>query len=442
MKPSLTLWSAVAAVAAGSLLVADPALAQPPPRSIPDGCVAHTSFNGGTDYPGDYRCAGLAFPYHADGVGRAGSPTWAGQWLVVDADGVHHVGTCTFNQGLHPTTDAAAERVTQEFPNDPGRAKGSYLTWKYGTTSDDLTAAAVWAVMHYYAADAAGRHQSLDLALPLVRSLDQLAANSGRADLQERALVLDREAQRNAGPWTMALSADRRGGAVVEISNVAGGIEGVPVRFVLGDAEQTVTTDSAGIARLDVADDINQVSATAEGPGELWVFRGQPAGPAGSLGQTIAVRGTPAVLEASVNLPPVATTTTTTTTTTVPETTTTVPETTTTTTTVPETTSTTSTSAETTSTTVPESTTTSTAPDTTSAPVTAAAQTPQPPPTVPSPTLPRTGPASMGVAYLATLALVGGIGLLGTLRRRVKPLAEPFLDWDRDGSDDDPPGGA
>src|SRR3954453_22876490 len=31
---------------------------------IPDGCVEHTTFGGTPDYPGDYRCAGLAVDYH------------------------------------------------------------------------------------------------------------------------------------------------------------------------------------------------------------------------------------------------------------------------------------------------------------------------------------------------------------------------------------------
>ncbi|MBP9053667.1 MAG: hypothetical protein KBF94_13715, partial [Ilumatobacteraceae bacterium] len=75
---------------------------------------------------------------------------------------------------------------------------------------------------------------------------------------------------------------------------------------------------------------------------------------------------------------------------------------------------------------VPGTTVVPTAPSTTTPSTTAASTTTTssavltPPATAstPNPWLPRTGGGDGGAAYLATALLVGGIGLLGTLRRR------------------------
>jgi hypothetical protein len=77
----------------------------------PANCVAHTSFSGGGDEPGDYRCAGLAIDYHTGGVGRSPFKIWAGQWLFVDEAGQYRVGSCTFNKGVHPTTSKPSRPV-------------------------------------------------------------------------------------------------------------------------------------------------------------------------------------------------------------------------------------------------------------------------------------------------------------------------------------------
>ena len=170
---------------------------------IPSNCVAHVTFDGGTDLVDDYRCAGIAIEFHTAGVAFSPGPIWAGQWLFVDEIGQFRVGSCTFNRGIHPTIDAPSSLVAQTFPNDPTGAKGAYLTWRYGDTTDDLTAAAMWAVFHYYAQDGAGTRRASNGAVPLVPSLGMVAEASGRDDIQTLAVQLDAEAARLAGPWTI-----------------------------------------------------------------------------------------------------------------------------------------------------------------------------------------------------------------------------------------------
>ncbi|MBP8211862.1 MAG: hypothetical protein KAY11_20025, partial [Ilumatobacteraceae bacterium] len=74
------------------------------------------------------------------------------------------------------------------------------------------------------------------------------------------------------------------------------------------------------------------------------------------------------------------------------------------------------------STTTPSTTAASTTTQATAAPSTtttsSAVLTPPATASTPNPWLPRTGGGDGGAAYLATALLVGGIGLLGTLRRR------------------------
>ena len=149
-------------------------------------------------------------------------PIWAGQWLFTDEAGEFRVGTCTFNRGMHPTIAVPSHVVGQAFPNDPTGAKGAYLTWRYGDTTDDLTAAAMWAVFHYYAQDAAGSNRATNPATPLVPSLDGIAADSGRADLQHMALALDAEARKMSGEWTLSVSARSDGTVVATL--LAGGV--------------------------------------------------------------------------------------------------------------------------------------------------------------------------------------------------------------------------
>src|ERR1043165_3347553 len=146
---------------------------------IPANCVAHVSFDGGADLVDDYRCAGLAIEFHTRGVAFSPAPIWAGQWLFVDEQGQFRVGSCTFNRGIHPTIDAPSHVVAQSFPNDPTGAKGAYLTWRYGDTTDNLTAPAMWAVFHFYGQDSAGSRRASNPLAPLIPSLSMVSEASG-----------------------------------------------------------------------------------------------------------------------------------------------------------------------------------------------------------------------------------------------------------------------
>jgi LPXTG-motif cell wall-anchored protein len=233
---------------------------------------------------------------------------------------------------------------------------------------------------------------------------------TGRNDLQDVALRLDAEARQFSGPWALDVRIDP--GGVVAATLTSGGNpvpdRGITVLVSGVDTPFAATTSTAGEATVTVPLPPGTVTvvATTEAPGPVLVYRGAPALPDGQGAQTLVTAGPPSLLRAEA-----ATTVEESTTTTAPETTTTLPETTTTTmpeTTMPETSTTVpeTTSAVTTSTTIVES-----GSPTTSAP---------PPSTVASqPPLPRTGVhGDGGIAWLATAFLVGGIGLVGTLRRR------------------------
>jgi len=114
-------------------------------------------FDGSPDLVDDYRCAGLAIEYHTRGVAFSPAPIWAGQWLFVDGQGQFRVGSCTFNRGVHPNVLSPSVVVEQSFPKDPTGEQRAYLTWRYGDTQDDLTAAAAWEPMEL--------HQRLDAVL-------------------------------------------------------------------------------------------------------------------------------------------------------------------------------------------------------------------------------------------------------------------------------------
>ncbi len=369
-------------------------------REIPGQCVAHTAFAGGPpDVPGDYRCAGLALDFHTNGAASSPFPIWAGQWLFTDEHGEYRVGTCTFNRGMHPAAATASNAVTQSFPNDPTGAKGAYLMWRYGDSTDALTAAGMWAVFHFYAADAAGTNRSSDGTTPLIPRLEAIAADSGRGDVQQRAIELDAEASSMSGEWHLDAAVDEDG--LVTVSLLAGEVPvpGQEVSVLVSgvDAPLVATTGTDGTATVAVSLPSGTVTvvATATAPGPVLVYRGTPAAPDPHGAQTLVTAGPPSVLRAGVELavpPPTTAPPTTLPPTTLPPVTTAPP------TTLPPT----------------------TLPPVTTAPVTTAPIPPTVPPVAQNPPpLPRTGGAGDGgVALLATAFLVGGVGLLGTLRRR------------------------
>ena len=395
---------------------------------IPPNCVAHITFDGGADLVDDYRCAGIAIEFHTAGVAFSPGPIWAGQWLFVDEIGQFRVGSCTFNRGIHPTIDAPSSLVAQTFPNDPTGAKGAYLTWRYGDTTDDLTAAAMWAVFHYYAQDGAGTRRASNGAVPLVPSLGMVAQASGRDDIQALAVQLDAEADRLAGPWAISVALGTDGGIDVRLSAGAEPVAGATVTLLMSgqDLAATMQTDAAGLAHstMPVVPGTMTVVASTPAPGPALVYRGRPAGPNPNGAQRLVTGGAPGLVSATatIDVPIPTTTTTTTTTTTVPATTTTtVP---------PTTTSTTTTSTTTTTTTLPPTTspTVTTIPPATaevvpptvlpetSLPVDVPLAEVLPPVTVTA--LPHTGKGSDAISYLATALLVAGIGIVGVASRR------------------------
>jgi LPXTG-motif cell wall-anchored protein len=406
---------------------------------IPSNCVAHTSFDGSADLADDYRCAGFAIEFHTAGVAYSPAPIWAGQWLFIDESGQYRVGSCTFNRGIHPTIDAPSFPVSQLFPNDPTGAKGAYLTWKYGDTADNLTAAAMWAVFHYYAQDSAGTRRAFNGTAPLIPSLTMIAAASGNDAIQTVALALDAEATAFAGEWAVSVTLGIDGQIDVALRAGPQPVAGATITLLMSgqDSPTTVPTDAAGHGRstMPAVPGVMTVFASTSAPGSAAVYRGSPAGPDPHGAQRLVTGGPPrtitATATADVPLPPTTTSTTTTTTTIPPTTTTTTtsttsttlpPQTTTTTTTLPpETTTTTTAPQPEITTTLPPETTTTTIPATTLPPDTTAAPFAEVLTPVAGPPLPKTGKGSDLISYLGTSSVVAGIGIVGVASRRTRP---------------------
>lgn len=404
------------AASAAATVGAAPAVRAADP--IPPGCHPYSA-------EGDYACAGMALRFHTAGSAVATSDIWAGQWLFTDDAGHRRIGSCVFNRGLHPPADAPAQPVALNLPNDPGGARSAYLTWRYGDTRDDLTAAALWALFHFYAQDPAGSERAHDPEQPLVPSLDVLASASGVPALQELAVALDREAARYAAAFTLDLAA---GGSTVT-ATVRSGSEPVPdvaVTWRGGEAR----TDANGQVMTDVEPG-DAAAAIVWAPAVPAAYLAQPLHPHAYGGQVLLAAAPPVRLDASIEVPRPTTTTVapTTTTTTEPPPPPTPPPTEAPTTETPPTTE-----AETTTTTEGPTSTSETPP--TEAPTTEASTTTTveaavvapPVPSTPPPvdTLPATGSAR-GVATAAAVVLGLGIGALVGLRRRLQtPAADPW----------------
>ena len=392
---------------------------------LPSNCVAHVSFDGGIDLVDDFRCAGLAIEFHTAGAAFSPGPIWAGQWLFVDETGQFRVGSCTFNRGIHPTIDVPSSVVPQSFPNDPTGAKAAYLTWRYGDTTDNLTAAAMWAVLHYYAQDAAGTRRTSNGEAPLVPSLGMIARASGRTDIQQLAVSIDSEAVRFAGEWAIDATVDIAGNIEVTLTAAGQPVADAAITLLMSgqDSPTIVTTDAAGVARstMPVAPGVMTVVATSPVPGPAVVYRGKPAGPDPHGAQNLVTGGAPGVVSTTATVDvPMPTTTTSTPTTEAP--TTDAPTTTSTTTTTPTTEAPTTNAPTTTSTSTmpPDTTSSATTPPATVAIEAVPPTPPEAPLPPPAPPLPKTGKASDGISYLATSLLVAGVGIVGVASRRAR----------------------
>ena len=384
---------------------AAPSAAEPLGTQIPGNCVEHTTFADGPDASGDYRCAGMVIQFHTAGAANSPFPIWAGQWLFRDPADSFRVGSCTFNRGIHPTINSAARWVGQSFPNDPTGALSAYLAWKYGDTTDNLTAAALWAVFHYYAQDDAGPNRAINANDPLVPNLGIIGAASGQSDIESRAFALHHEAQAVTEEWMLDLSVAADGTATATLRSGGNPVPDQQISVLVSglDVPLVATTSADGIATVAVSLPPGTVTvvATAFAPGPADVYRGEPAFADGQGGQNLITGGAPRVLRAETSIDVVAATTTTEpTTTTAPTTTTTIAPTTTVEPTTTDPTATTEVGSETTYVAVDN-----TVLDTSTVPATGG--------------LPRTGgKRDSSIAYVGTAFLVGGIGLIGTLRRR------------------------
>lgn len=276
--------------------------------SPPAHCVEYTPLDGSRDVEGDMRCAGLVLDFHHNGPTASTSPVWAGQWLVTDARGDLRLGWCVDHRGDHPLADAPAASEVLPLPNDPGGRRAAYLMWRYGQTTDDLVAAALWMVFHHYALDPAGAHRSATATTPLVPSLETIAASTGRVDLQTMAIALHTEAQTYAGDWTVVAStaADGRH-VVVEVSAGTVPVAGHRVEVLVSGTDEPLVaaTGEDGTATLDLGEGAaGTVVATAEAPGEVIGLRGVPARTSVVGAQLLAVAGPAAVMRASVDIGP------------------------------------------------------------------------------------------------------------------------------------------
>jgi len=401
----------------GTLLLgpsATPIAAEPLGTSIPGNCVEHTTFTDGPDASGDYRCAGQAIQFHTAGIGSSPFLIWAGQWLFRDPSGNFRVGSCTFNRGIHPTINSNARWMPQSFPKDPTGALGAYLAWKYGDSTDNLTAAALWTVFHYYAQDAAGPNRSADANEPLVPTLGGIAAASGRSDLQSRALALHHEAEAVAEEWTLTVSVAADGTATATLLSGANPVPDQQISVLVSglDVPLVATTSADGTATVTVPLPPGTVTvvATASAPGPADVYRGEPAFADGQGGQNLITGGASRNLRAETSIEVTPPTT---------EPATTEPATTEPATTEPATTVQVATTEAATTTTEPITTTIEATSSADTEPTTTFIALDDTTTSVLPGGLPRTGNDRDGsVAYIGTAFLVGGIGLLGTLRRR------------------------
>lgn len=259
---------------------------------IPTHCVECHEL-AGPDSPGDYRCAGLMLTI----AGQA--PMWAGQWLFRDGNGVVRVGIAASDVGAHPTTLDRAQSAPRQFPGDPGGGRLAFLAWKYGDTTDDLTAAALWVLIRHYAGDAL-----------FGGALANVAAMTGRDDLQRRVDELDFEAGWCAQPWSLSATTstgdDDPSRLVVTLRSGAGPVPGRTISVLVSglDRPLVATTGTDGSATVAVPSGVGQVDlgtatvvVTTEAPGPAVLYRSSPE-PSGVAMQNVLTAGRAITLKA------------------------------------------------------------------------------------------------------------------------------------------------
>ena len=233
---------------------------------------------------------GFAIEFHTAGVAYSPAPD-LGRPVAVRRRVRPVPGRLVHVQPRHPSRPSTRRRspVSQLFPNDPTGAKGAYLTWRYGDTTDNLTAAAMWAVFHYYAQDGAGTRRALDAAAPLIPSLGMIAGASGErrtADRRDRARRRGQRGSRGSGRSQSRWRTDGQ----IDVAVVAGAqpVAGAAVTLLISgqDAPTTVFTDAAGSAHstMPPAPGAMTVVASTSAPGAAAGLPRQPGGP-GSAGR-------------------------------------------------------------------------------------------------------------------------------------------------------------
>jgi hypothetical protein len=246
----------------------------------------------------------------------------------------------------------------------------------------------MWAVLHHLAADTTGAGLGGRATQAMVGSFAEFGAATGRDDIAQRASALEHEGRQMAGVWT--LSARYEPGSLL-VSVRAGAVPIPRTRVVVlvsgSDSSLAALTGADGVARIPLAANAVERTtvASVDAPGAPEAWRGTPAAPSASGAQVLLAAGPVVHLRTQLVVPAVAPTTT------------------------------------------PASTAPATTTPTTSTPATTVADpvdtVDQLPPTIAPSTsvavpLPTTGGRlDGGLALAATTLLVGGLGLLGTLRR-------------------------
>ena len=211
---------------------------------------------------------------------RTGSSAWAR---------ARSTGACTPRSRSRRTRWPSRSRTT------PAGAKAAYLTWRYGDTTDPLTAAgAVGGVPLLRRRRRGLEPQRSARRRRWCRASTVLAAASGRADLQATAVRLDAEARAFGGRLAVSqVGIDGRRGwcvcrcwqATPRCPNGVG--HGARERRRRVASPLTTGTDGRATVTVPLPPGTVTVAATAEAPGSAQVYRGLPASPNPNGAQTL-----------------------------------------------------------------------------------------------------------------------------------------------------------